>query len=272
MCMVSAEARLTKTKILSMALDNGRHLLAYTNKAKNLSGKVNSMILPIPGTLEKEWFYNTTEYNNFLDNIHKQAEVSRFRSAGVSKGLSRSFEQFEVGFYKIVTTNDIDMLREHLSGLHESQRPDISDELLNFFKTQYKGWSFVVCIFSGDKEMDAQPIMFEYKPFSYDTIYYPTMDSHTGGAPDLNEDVDMDHTIIVDHIGLEKFVPNVNFSQEVPEILKRRKFVALKFKSKFKNGDMYLSLDRLNIKTEDNSESFSIIKRRSDYPGSKVFS
>ena len=59
MCIVSAEAKLTKTKILSMALDNGRHLLSYTNKAKNLSGKVNSMILPIPGKVDKDWFSNS---------------------------------------------------------------------------------------------------------------------------------------------------------------------------------------------------------------------
>lgn len=265
MCIVSAEAKLTKTKIMSMAIDNGRHLIAYSNKAKNTSGRVNSMILPIPGKLDKSWFYDTTSYNDFLDDIRKQSTIEMYLSLGMrSKGIDRSFESFEVGFYKIVTTNDIDSLKEHLSTLDDSQRPEISDELLDFFKSHYKGWSFVVCIFSGNKEMDAQPIMFEYEPFDYNTVYFPTMDSHTGGAPDLTEKVKMDHTIILNHSGLnESKVPKLKFSQDVPEILKRRKFVAYKYKESLINGDLYVSLSELGKSSDEDYSAYEMIKRRS---------
>ena len=271
MCIVSAEAKLSKTKILSMPLDNGRHLLSYTNKVKNLSGKVNSMILPVPGKVSREWFHETTGYNNFLGDIEKQAYVEEFRSRGLkSKGISRSlsFDEFKVGFYNVVTTNSIDALKEHLSErVAEAQRPDISDELLDFFKEHYDGWSFVVCIFAGNKEMDAQPIMFEYEPVEFDILYFPMMDSHTGGAPNLKEHVSVDHTLIVDFPGLsEERVKKVEFSQDVPEVLKRRKFVSTKWKKSMINGDMYIDLGELNSKSKDASDVFSFFMRKSNHP------
>ena len=67
MCIVSKEAKLSKTRILSMALDNGNHLLAYSNKVENTSGKQNSMILAVPGELRQEWFMDTSDYNKFLN-------------------------------------------------------------------------------------------------------------------------------------------------------------------------------------------------------------
>jgi len=269
MCIVSAEAKLSKTRILSLPLDNGRHLLSYSNKVENTSGKVNSMILPIPGELNQDWFSVTTEYNKFLEEIEEQAYTEEYRSRGVkSKSVEYlSFEEFEVGFYKVITTNDIEALRERLSTLDARQRPEISDELLNFFKTNYEGWSFVVCIFSGDKEMEAQPIMFEYKPFHYEWIYYPMMDSHTGGAPNLNEDVSVDHTLIIEHIGLkEGETTKVKFSQDVPEKLRRRKFVSTKWKGRMKNGDMYININLLKEKTDDAGSSHRMFKRANSHP------
>ncbi len=269
MCITSAKAELSKTKILSMALDNGRHLLSYSNKAKNLSGRPNSMILPIPGEVNKDWFYNTTEYNNFMSDIERDANAHLYRSAGIlSKSKSLNFEEFELGFYKVITTNDIDRLKYRLLDLNESQRPEISEELLNFFKLNYEGWSFVVCIFTGSQEMDAQPIMFEYKPMDYNWIYFPTMDSHTGGAPDLTEKVKMDHTLILDQKGLkESLVSVVNFSQELPEILKRRKYVAHQLKQNFPNGDIYYNLSEIEMETDHKGHCFSHMKKQSTHPG-----
>lgn len=250
-----------------MPLDNGRHLLSYSNKVKNLSGKPNSMILPVPGELNQDWFSVTTEYNKFLEEIEKQAYTEQYRSRGLkSKSMSR-LEEFEVGFYKVITTNDIDALKEKLSSLNEAQRPEISDELLDFFKSNYRGWNFVVCIFAENNEMESQPIMFEYKPFHYDWVYFPMMDSHTGGAPNLNEEVPVDHTLIIEHVGLkEERTSKVKFSQDVPETLKRRKFVSTKWKGRMKNGDMYINIKSLNEKTDDSGSSYKMFKRANSHP------
>jgi len=267
MCITSAEAKLSKTRILSLPLDNGRHLLSYSNKVKNLSGKPNSMILPVPGELNQDWFSVTTEYNKFLEEIENQAYRKEHLTRGLkSKGML-SIEEFEVGFYKVITTNSIDALREKLNTLNEAQRPEISDELLDFFKNNYKGWNFVVCIFAETKEMESQPIMFEYKPFHYEWIYYPMMDSHTGEAPNLNEDVRVDHTLILEHTGLkEGNIRSVKFSQDVPEKLRRRKFVSTKWKGRMKNGDMYININLLKEKTDDAGSSYRMFKRGNSHP------
>ena len=265
MCIVSAKAELTKTKILSMPLDNGRHLISYKNKAENKSGKVNSMILPIPGKLSKDWFYDTTEYNDFMDEIERRTKVNLTRSLGIERGFkSKSIEEFSLGIYKVISTNDIDALIDRL-GVYG---PDISDELLDFFKNHYKGWNFVCCIFDGDKKMDSQPIMFEYEPFDSDWVYFPTMDSHTGGAPDLNESVKLDHTLMTEHSGLEgDTIKEVHFKQEVPEVLRRRKYAAFNPKGSLQNGDMYLKISDLASKGKFRGEFFEKLKRTPVHPG-----
>ena len=163
MCIVSAEARLSKTKIMSMELDSGRHMLSYANKVDNISGKPNSMILAVPGKLKSKWFHDTSEYSDFLKDIEKQAGISYDESMGEyylgmkSKGMrNRGFESFSVGMYDIMITDDIDNIYGFNEGpgqgnsndlLKIENRPEISEELLEFFRTQYKGWGFVVCVF-----------------------------------------------------------------------------------------------------------------------------
>lgn len=263
MCIVSAQAKLSKTKILSMALDNGNHYLAYGNKAQNLSGKQNSMILAIPGELRREWFENTKDYNKFLLDIENQAEISFTLSLGVrSKGI----ERFTIGMYTVLITDDI----EELFKVNHDPNVDlnlISEELKSFFKTHYKGWSFVICVFDGSETMDSQPIAFQYKPFDYNWLYFPTMDSHTGGAPDLKEMVEMDHTLMYEYPGLlDRVVQNVKFRQEVPELLKRRNYVSTKWDTLFENGDMYLNLEELNKPTKEHELIYNSFKRLAYHP------
>lgn len=279
MCIVSAEAKLSSTRILSMPVGKGRHVLAYSNKAKNMSGKTNAMILPVPGKLKQKWFKDTTKYNKFLEDIERDAYINMYRSKGIKergmkKSASRGFEQFSVGMYDVMITDDIDNIYGvEYDALKPEKRPEISEELLNFFRTQYAGWSFVICMFDGAKEMESQPVMFEYKPFDYNTIYFPTMDCHTGGAPDLKADVKMDHTLMFDYPGLEgKWVPKVKFKQEIPEKLKRRSFISTKWKNKMKNGDMYMNVSNLEKVSSDVENLDKLLKRATSHPGQVIYS
>lgn len=246
MCITSAKAKLSKTRIISMALDNSRHLLSYSNKAQNLSGNKNSMILAIPGKLKREWFMDTTNYNKFLEDIENQAHLEYDESHGIySRSLSfksKGFDRFNVGMYDILIAEDVREIVERLGVMG----PVISEELISFFENHYKGWSFVFCIFDGSEEMDSQPVTFEYEPFHYNWLYFPTMDSHGGGAPNLNKIVSMDHTLIYEYPGLaDRVVNNLNFSQEVLEVLRRRNYIATKWKYSLVNGDMYINFETL---------------------------
>lgn len=258
---------------MSMALDNGRHLMSYSNKVKNESGKTNSMILAIPGKLKKEWFMDTTNYNKFLENIEDQAHLEYDEIHGIySRGLSfnsKGFDRFSLGMYDILIAEDIREIIERL----DSIGPEIDTELVTFFETQYKGWSFVLCIFDGNEEMDSQPVTFEYEPFHYNWLYFPTMDSHSGGAPSFIHPIKMDHTLIYEYPGLtDRVTNNVEFSQEVPEILKRRNYVATKWDSTLPNGDMYISLDELKKRASDKKFCYDGFKRQLSHPEVRIFS
>ena len=121
MCIVSAEAKLSKTRILSMELDNGRHYLAYSNSATNLSGGKNSMILAIPGTVKD--FYDTTHYNDFLKDIENQAHIEEFQSRGMRSKSAKGFTKVKLGMYDIIVGNDLlDKGLVSMNEIHVSQR------------------------------------------------------------------------------------------------------------------------------------------------------
>jgi hypothetical protein len=253
MCITVNKASLSSTKILSLPLENGNHFLSYSNNVQNKSGRPNAMILPIPGKVKQEWFYNTEPYKNFLNEIINKSRLQedywghRVRSAS-AKGKSLSY--FELGMYHIALTDNFLELREFLLSLPDLERPDISEDLQKFFNEKYNGWSFVLCLFSSDKEIDAQPIALEYTPFNPGLIYYPTMDSHDGGAPNLNEQVQMDHTFIYEHTGprnpkIEYFMDSVDLKAQVPEFLQKRKYRTIASQKREINGDTYIDRDVL---------------------------
>ena len=246
MCITSSPAELSNTKIMSIKLDEDYHLLAYSNKVKNLSKFPNSMILAVPGTLTQTDFYDTTAYAKFLEEIEMFRQM---RSRSLTKGINTdndtlSFETFGLGMYTVFLSESAALISDALKALPEEKRPKISDELLSFFSTHYHGWSLVVCVFDSEKAVDAQPIMFKYKPFNKNMLYFPGMDSHDGGAPNTNAIVKVDHYIISQLTGVGK----TEFSDDckVPEILQNREFYGYNQTRPVSNGDWYLEI-RNNI-------------------------
>jgi hypothetical protein len=263
MCITVNEAKLSKTKILSLPIDNGRHFIAYSNKVINTSGKPNAMILPIPGNTKPEWFHNTEKYKGFIDEIIDKCQMKKYEGweerGFLSKGLSDelSFETFELGMYTVGLAKDFSGIREFIDQLPEEKRPEISEELKEFFETQYAGWSFAVCVFGSDKAIDAQPIAFEYEPFAYNLIYFPTVDSHNGKAPNLNDFVDVDHTFIYEHTGemTKKYYQNsvVLDTPEIPVFLKEKRYRAIDKRGMDKNADTFIKgidMEKSNFKDE----------------------
>jgi hypothetical protein len=254
MCITVNKALLTGTKILSMPLENGNHFLAYSNSVKNVSGKPNAMILPIPGVTRKELFHNTADYNDFLDEITKRARVEEdwmgIRSRG-AKSLSFKLDKFELGMYTIGLTDSFDGVEAYIASLPEEKRPEISDGLRTFFQEECAGWSFAVCCFDSTSTIDAQPIALEYAPFDRSQLYFPTVDAHDGGAPDMKAMVDVDHTFIFEHTGKFEIegerapyfaVRSIKLDDEVPEFLRERKYRFVTVKGAQRNGDTYISI------------------------------
>lgn len=249
MCITSAKAKLTGTQILSLSIGDKRHFIAYANKAENTSEKPNSMILPIPGKLKAEWFHNTEKYSKFLDRI-VSATTPQNRGATLSKSLG-DFKTFSLGMYKIGIAENYHGINAFINTLPKNERPTISKSLKDFFIEQYANWSFVVCIFPQNKTMDAQPIAFEYEPFTPGLVYFPTMDAHDGRAP-KREDVWVDHVFIYENPKSDHVISLT----DTPDFLKDRKYCSYAQKGKFINGDTYLDTDTLTAAKHEQPKLF----------------
>jgi len=238
MCITSAPAELSKTKILSIPFDDKQHLIAYANTVVSHSLKPNSMILPIPGTLTKQDFFDTTPYSSFLNELE---EALRPRARGISKSKSLNddelgVENFRLGMYNVFISKNINLIYDSIQTLPEKDRPEINKELINWFAESYgDGWNYVVCVFDNHKPMDAQPIMFKYTPKVYDMLFFPSVDSHTGGAPNLEEQVSVDHFLFTEVNSYEPYT----FKKSVPGFLQGRKLVGLPQGGSRINGDWF---------------------------------
>ena len=256
MCITVNHAELSGTKILSIRLENGNHFMSYSNKAKNKSGKPNAMILPIPGETNPSLFHNTEEYKDYMGEIVMKSGLSENYMGILSRGFRfkemdyLSFDEFQLGMYTVGLAEDFGGVRDFLDSLPEDKRPEISEELKNFFQEKYEGWSFAVCVFDSDKSIDAQPIAFEYKPFGYNLVYFPTMDGHDGKAPRLGSMVKVDHTSNYEHTGnmtreyIQQFVELTQ--NKVPDFLNKRKYRHIVSSGYGLNGDTFLDMDKLS--------------------------
>ena len=243
MCITLQPAKLNNTKILALRIAQDRYFLAYSNKVKNLSGKPNAMILPIPGKTKPEWFYNTAGYSSFLTEIVKATTVQyRSMSLGrVSKGVS--FEQFECGMYNVGLAVGFDGADAFINSLPKDKQPEVPQELRDFFKAKYaKDWSFAVCVFDSDKTTDAQPIAFEFEPAEFEAwpkeaLFFPTMDSHDGKAPTADP-VDTDHVFLFEDKNSTH--DKITLQARVPDFLQNRRWQQKTSTGMKPNGDTYI--------------------------------
>lgn len=251
MCITIDKAELSKTKILSIPVGNGNHFIAYSNSVRNTSGKANAMILAIPGKTKQAWFYDTTKYKTFLDDIINNSDYKKnylgmvSRSKSLSKGFLGDIDEFKVGIYNVGLSDSFDAVLQFINK-NVVNKPNIQSSLSEFFKTHYRGWSFAACLFDTNKTIDAQPIAFEYTPFEADSIYFPTMDAHTGSAPSFEGVVDVDHTFIYEHTGkpeVKLYREFVELNNEgLPVFLNKRKYRHIIISSaKEMNGDTFMN-------------------------------
>jgi len=82
----------------------------------------------------------------------------------------------------------------------------------------------------------------------------------------------MDHTLIYEYPGLaDRVTNNVEFSQDVPEILKRRNYVATKWDKSLPNGDMYINFETLKKHAKDKTFCYDGFKRQLSHLEARIF-
>jgi len=77
----------------------------------------------------------------------------------------------------------------------EDKRPALNAEVFSAYAKWYPGWQVALCCFSNHQAVEADPLLWWYEPAFPDRYFYPTLDSHTGGVPDLEANVVPDHVI-----------------------------------------------------------------------------
>jgi hypothetical protein len=211
MCCTAGPARLSDTILyvgeVYPVSERGYpiHALGYQNSVQNLSSFPNAMILPfpaLPGTMTQDNVLSTEDCPNILKNM-ATAIMPRSRgivSDSILGSKSLSVQIFEHDIYTVILAQDARLVPEALKTIESRKRPSIpSDpsEFFNAYSEWYPKWPIAVCCFDNKETKLAKPLLWWYKPLNPQYLFAPALDSHTGDIPDLNEMVDVDHTIIV---------------------------------------------------------------------------
>ena len=233
MCVTSSPSILSNTKITVAVdvTDSSYHHLVYGNKAVSRGAKKlhkrsvltltndglvetenevksskNSLIIPIP-TTESIIFIDTKSYGNELNKVFEFYENCLQGGKSRPTEVMRSVETVIVGLYTYVHGNSEDILE-----IAERGEIEVSEELANFYKTNYKGWKLVLCIWEDGIDTSCDPCHIKYKADLFPTdLFIYLMDAHDGNAP-KNENVRRDQKVLVSIPGRKS-----GFSVFVPE-------------------------------------------------------
>ena len=187
MCITTKHAYMQDTYLLVLATWKHTRLsrkLIYQNEASTT--ETTAMVLPIPSVEITGKNVSSCEKNYLSDMYEKIEEAYQEREGWVPKGLSRDSSS------KVISTRcgsyDVHIVNNLTKKSYEAinfMGIGMSDDMYNWYKENYKGWSFAICVFNPDAEQEKHPICFEYETFEQyaDWLHYPLVDEHSGNVP-----------------------------------------------------------------------------------------
>ncbi|MFY9457776.1 MAG: hypothetical protein WAP23_02500 [Candidatus Spechtbacterales bacterium] len=208
MCTTTEPARLSGTILFGKETmhPNGKvvHTMGYQNRAQNLAEGPNAMILPfpaIPGSMSQRNVLDTSRCPQILEDMAR-ALTPRDRGEhsltfGASRGSSK-VEVFHHGIYTVVLAEDASAIPGALDRVEPDRRPPLNTPIFETYSEWYPAWGAIaLCCFNNKYARDATPMLWWYEPIDPEELFLPGLDCHTGGIPDLNAHVRVDHTIAV---------------------------------------------------------------------------
>lgn len=207
-CCSLAPAHFANTRGLAAEVErDGKvyHLLGYQNSVENLKSSKsgasgNALFLPIPakpGTMSSKSILDTSSCPHMLTDIQNAVMPISRGGGGKSKSMpaSRPVEVFEHGIYTIVLAQDARDIQPALAKVPANKRPAMPAEIFSAYQRWYPGWTFALCCFDVKQETAAEPMLWAYQPLHPDRLFFPALDAHSGKAPNLDAEVDVDHLI-----------------------------------------------------------------------------
>jgi hypothetical protein len=204
MCITVQRADLSKTILLAHALEDGRNIVGYQNRAKNRSRVPNAMLLPFPSLtpMTRKNCFDLSSQPKLFHDYAELVQPEQTRSRGLSKGTNfldiPRAEVFDSGSYTVVLAQDARAIPAAIEQVPANKRPALHPELFDAYAQWYPGWSIALCCWDG--EIEAEPLLWWYDPLpAYREHHFlPGLDGHDGTVPDpARKSVAVDHTIVV---------------------------------------------------------------------------
>lgn len=250
MCVSTAPAEFTGT-IVHLGKKYHKHhgeifVLGYQNTAQNYSSGPNAMLLHFPAMgMTQQNFLDTRPCRHILkDMVKALTPVSRGISfGGLSKG---SVQLFEHDIYTVVLASDVSLIPSVLPLVPANKRIAINQPLFNFYAQWFSGYAAALCCFDNRQAADAAPLLVWYRPINPYYFQLPALDCHTGGVPDLEAQVAVDHWVLLSSDDMSPGRSHaVHYTDSVPASVQAflpQRVIGQRFSGRMRNGDFGIGL------------------------------
>ncbi len=212
-----------------------KHLLYYSNTARNLGVGPNAMILPIPAipnSMSQDNMFDGRQFRGIAHDLYKSCRDTSsalldsldsvlMQTNSVSNGMDSHvhIEVFNKGSYTVVLSNSAKAIPTALQRVPEEKRPDLNQAIFDAYERWYPGWTFALCCFNNNSTAEPQePLVWWYEPKNPDELFFPAVDCHTGAVPPLDGMVDVDHCLVASS-GKANLLAGIIGSAKVPDYL-----------------------------------------------------
>ncbi len=260
MCVSSSPAVfLGTTVVVSTAVHpttgNVIHVLSYANTVKNLGSGPNAMLIHFPSAsvMGAGNVVDTSGFPGYIDDIRTAVQPRTRSFGGMGGSVSKGFAIFETGIYTVIMAENASYVPKALKLVPEAKRPDIDPELFSWYHKKWSEWPLALCCFNNAEATQATPMLWWYYPRYQDRMMAPAIDCHTGGVPNMNAQVNVDHWVIVGaqqetHRGMTRVAyQNVHQIPQFAQEILPKYVVGMQFTGQMPNGDFLISQTSLGI-------------------------
>lgn len=203
MCISTGEARFSGTILYCGRQHHPEHglihVVGYQNTAVNLADGPNAMLLHLPTRqLGHGQFVSAGRSGDLLQRMVAAVGAADAEDDGIAwMGADpQPVQVFEHDVYTVLLASDPTLVPAALHRVPPHRRPALDPDLLRFYAEEFPDHTIALCCFDNADAQRARPLLVWYPPLDPDRLVLPALDSHTGGPPDLDADVPVDHWVL----------------------------------------------------------------------------
>lgn len=175
--------------------------MGYQNQAENMDDGPNCMILHLPSAapMSPDNMVDTGECPWVLSRLATLARGPQPQAAALdtrSRGAVPAVHVFQKGIYTVVLANHWELAHRALEQVPARARPAISTDVLAFYGERFPGWHLALCCFDTRVAATSEPLLWWFEPLFPDRLMAAGIESHTGEAPALWQQVRRDHELV----------------------------------------------------------------------------